>query len=322
MTRAIRWLSMLLLTTVATAAAAGPGAAGPLADGVLWLPGHYGPERQPDGNSVLFAAPGGWVVVDSGRHPAHAQALLALAGERPIHTVVNSHWHLDHVGGNPALRAAHPRLQVIASPAIDAALDGFLADYAAQLRERLARDPQSPQAPDWRAEVARIDGGAALRPEVVVTEGSSTVLAGRDVQIGFEANAVTGGDLWLLDPASGVLAAGDLVTLPAPFFDTACPGRWQKALARLSTVEFTTLVPGHGAPMTPADFARYRSAFDGLLACAAGDAADAVCVDGWLAAAGPLLTDADAQGQARGLLEYYLPTVLRHPDTAARCPTD
>ena len=292
----------------------------PLPDGVRVLRGTYAPPRQPDGNSVLFAAPEGWVVVDSGRHPAHAQALLALADDGPIRTLVNTHWHLDHVGGNPALRTAHPELEVIASPAIDGALAGFLADYAGQLRELLAKDVDPSQADAWRAELARIENGAALRPDRAIAAGGPVVLAGREFELGFEADAVTGGDLWLYDPASGVLAAGDLVTLPAPFLDTACPARWQAALQRLAAVPFTTLVPGHGAPMTKDGLATYRRAFADLLVCADSDADPTACIDGWTDAAAPLLPDDTARAQARGLLEYYLAQVLRGERAGHYCP--
>lgn len=291
-----------------------------LPDGVLLLRGGYAPPRQPDGNSVLFAAPEGWVVVDSGRHPEHARALLALAGERPIRTLVNTHWHLDHVGGNPALRAAHPGLEVIASPAIDGALAGFLADYAAQLRDLLAKDADPTQADAWRAELARIEHGDALRPDRTISAAGPRVLAGRTFDVGFAADAVTGGDLWLYDPQTRVLAAGDLVTLPAPFLDTACPARWQAALADLAAVPFATLVPGHGAPMTHDDLATYRRAFDGLIACSASDAPAAVCIERWTTGAAPLLADATAQAQARMLVEYYVTSVLRGEHAGRYCP--
>ena len=292
----------------------------PLPDGVRVLRGHYAPPRQPDGNSVLFAAPGGWIVVDSGRHPAHAQALLALADDAPVHTLVNTHWHLDHVGGNAALRAAHPGLEVIASPAIDGALTGFLADYAGQLRDLLAKDADPAQADAWRAELARIEDGDALRPDRTVAAAGPVVLAGRDFTLGFEGDAVTGGDLWLFDAERGVLAAGDLVTLPAPFLDTACPARWQAALRRLEAVPFTTLVPGHGPPMTKTQLATYRRAFDALLACAASEAEASACIAGWSADAATLLPDEAAHVQARGLLEYYLSSVLRGEHAGRYCP--
>ena len=123
-----------LLLLLATAAAAPPGgrpAAVEVAPGVWLLPGGFAPGAQPDGNTVLFSAPGGLVVVDTGRHAAHADAVLALAraAGAPIAAVVNTHWHLDHVGGNPRLRAAYPALRVHASRAIEGARTGFLAAY-------------------------------------------------------------------------------------------------------------------------------------------------------------------------------------------------
>lgn len=295
-----------------------PAFATALAPGVHWVQGTYAPPRQPDGNSVLFETPGGWLVVDSGRHPAHARAVLAAAHGRPLRALLNTHWHLDHVGGNPALRAAAPDLRVYASPAIDGALGGFLADYAAQLRTLLAREPGAAAAADWRAELARIERGDALRPDRKLRGDTVLVVGGREFRVGFAA-AATEGDLWVFDAASGVLAAGDLVTLPAPFFDTACPERWRAALDRLEATPFTRLVPGHGAPMDRAGFAAWRKAFGRLLDCAASDTPEAGCIAGWQADAQSLLPDAAARQQAAELLAYYLPAVLRNPATANRC---
>lgn len=332
MFRPRRGLASALLLSMATACA-GPSppsvsagalrAAGAqaLAPDVFLLRGSHSPPRQPDGNSLMIAGADGWLVVDSGRHAEHAARLRTVseASGAPVRILVNTHWHLDHVGNNPALRTAWPGLRVLGSPAIDGALSGFLSDYRKQLQGLV--DQAGPDAPraDWEAELARIDAGPALRPDEAITADAERVLAGRRVRIGHEADAVTGGDLWLYDPASGVLAAGDLVTLPAPFFDTACPTRWSAALERLDAVPFTQLVPGHGAPMTRADFGVYRTAYDRLLACAAGPADAEACIAGWLADAGPLLAGSEAPAQARSLLAYYLAVVLRGPQPLRHC---
>jgi hypothetical protein len=50
--------------------------------------------------------------------------------------------------------------------------------------------------------------------------------------------------------AGGVLAVGGFVTLPAPFFDTACAAPWRAALARLHALPHELVLPGHGPPMT------------------------------------------------------------------------
>jgi glyoxylase-like metal-dependent hydrolase (beta-lactamase superfamily II) len=284
-----------------------------VAPGVDLIPGTFVAGTQPDGNTVVFEAPDGLVVFDTGRHPEHTQKIVDFATEakKPIVAIVNSHWHLDHVGGNVQLRKTYPNARVYASGAIDDALHGFLANYHAQLEDAIAKagDDATKAAP-WKAEVGLIDAGSRLAPDERITQSGTRTIAGRTLRIGLESHAVTAGDVWLYDPATRVLASGDLVTLPAPLFDTACPVRWRDALHRLEQVEFTTLIPGHGAPMSRKDFATYRSAFDHLLDCAAEKTAKAACVERWMHDAAPLIPAADAK-LARSLVDYYLDASLR-----------
>lgn len=292
--------------------AAALAAAQEVAPGVAVIPGRFVPGAQPDGNTVVVRAPDGLIVIDTGRHAEHVREIVEYAGRagRPVAAVVNTHWHLDHVGGNPALRAAFPALTVYASGALAEARTGFLARYRAQLLEAIAAPGTAAAKEAYRAEVAIIDAGDALAPDRTVTAGGPLTIAGRELRLGLEAPAVTAADLWVLDPATGVLAAGDLVTLPVPLLDTACPTGWRDALDHLAAVEFTVLVPGHGAPMTRAQFDAYRAGFGHLLACAASPRAEAECADGWLADLGALVPESD-RAFARSLLAYYVPNLLR-----------
>ncbi len=81
-----------------------------VAPGVALLRGAILPGRGPDGNTIVFDAPEGLVVVDTGRHDWHSDAILALARERgrPIVAILNTHWHLDHSSGNGRIKAAYP----------------------------------------------------------------------------------------------------------------------------------------------------------------------------------------------------------------------
>lgn len=284
---------------------------------MVLLPGSYDPDRgdgQPDGNSVLIRAPDGLIVFDTGRHEQAFTGRIIAAAEGwrlPVVAIVNSHWHLDHVSGNVPLRERYPRAKVYASTAIEDAMAHFLADSRKAAVARLAALPaDSPEAGNLRAGIARIDAGPKLFPTDPVLSSGPMRIAGMAFQVGLETNAVSGGDVWLLDPSTRTLISGDLVNFPAPFFDTACPHGWSEALARLDAQGFDSLVPGHGAPMTHAQFATYRHAFDDLLACAAGDAIVADCAAGWERELGPLLPP-DQRRLSRLLLDYYFPNVLR-----------
>jgi glyoxylase-like metal-dependent hydrolase (beta-lactamase superfamily II) len=299
---------------------AAPPAPDPAASDVLVLLGTFVPGAQPDGNTVVFRAPEGLVVVDTGRHAAHTRRILDVARSTglPIAAVVNTHWHLDHVGGNPMVRQAFPSVSVSASRAIDDALTGFLADYRTQLLEAIEASSDPAERTRHREEVARIDGGRSLAPDIAIEATGDLLLAGRPMEVGLEGPAATAGDVWVFDRSSGLLAAGDLVTLPAPLFDTACPRGWLGALAHLSEIPFLLLAPGHGRPMTRQEFAAYRAGLDQLVACAASDQADIACIDGWLRDLGPLVPEPE-RPLARSLLAYYLPNVLRAPpDRVAR----
>jgi glyoxylase-like metal-dependent hydrolase (beta-lactamase superfamily II) len=305
------------LALLALCAAASPCLAGEIADGIHLLPGRLVPGSQPDGNTVILEAPDGLIVVDTGRHPAHTQTILDFASRerRPVVAVVNTHWHLDHIGGNPRLRRAYPDVRIWASDALAGAMNGFLADYRNDLEGALARaDADSAAAAAMSAELAILDAGAALAPDEIIAAPGLRAIAGRDLCLGLEERAVTAGDVWLYDPATRVLIAGDLVTLPVPLPDTACPRRWQAELARLAAIDFKLLIPGHGPVMDRDDFARYRTVFANLLDHAAADSTTASCADHWLRDIGPLVPTAE-HAFARTLLDYYVENHLR-PDPA------
>lgn len=290
---------------------AAPEALVQIASGVRLLPGTFVAGTQPDGNTTIFESPQGLVVVDTGRHAAHASRIETIARgmRRPVAAIINTHWHLDHVAGNQALRRAFPAATVHASNAIEGAMQGFLASYRKQLEGLLATAAESQQA-SLRDEIARIDAGKALFPNRVVDKPGLQQIAGLDLYVGLETRAATRGDVWVFDPATRTLVAGDLVTLPAPLFDTACAANWKQALDHLDAMPFDRLVPGHGAPMGRGDFRRYRAAFGKLLHCAGSQRPADACVRGWLADAGELIRPDQAE-LARTLTDYYLNQHLR-----------
>lgn len=275
------------------------------------IPGAMLPGRGPDGNTVVFTAPGGLVVVDTGRHPWHSDAILAFAAahKQPIAAIVNTHWHLDHSSGNGRLKAAFPDARVYTTAAVDRALgpDGFLARSVAAARTQAA----DLKAPSTRQEetalfLATMETSAALRPDVAIAAPGVHRLAGRELSMRVASDAVTDADVWIYDEATRVAVIGDLVTLPAPFFETACPARWQAALDAVWATPFTVAVPGHGAPMTRDAFDTYRRAFGAFRACVGSDRTPAACAADWTSGIGALLASNGDRKQATGYAAYYV----------------
>ncbi len=287
--------------------------------GVHLIRGEFTPGIQPDGNSVIIRGTDGLIVVDTGRHPIHTDLILdfAAAEKLPIKAVINTHWHLDHIGGNRLIRLQFPEVRIYASGALAGARKGFLQSYRKQLEESINGTDDLEQKIMLKAEVDLIDAGDELMPTDVIAAARVLSIAGRELKITLEENAVTAGDLWIHDPATGVVIAGDLVTLPAPFLDTACPSRWKSTLDRFAKTDFSLLIPGHGAPMTRQQFATYRRTFDGLLACAASDVKKETCVSAWITGVATLTPDENPRFM-RGLTDYYVDLLRSDPEAIAK----
>jgi glyoxylase-like metal-dependent hydrolase (beta-lactamase superfamily II) len=281
---------------------------------VKLVPGQFDPSRNPDGNTIIFEDKKGLIVVDTGRHAEHQQAILDYARLRakPIVAIVNTHWHLDHTGGNRILRAAFPQAKIYTSNAVVTALDGFLSQALARAQASLA-NPALTEA--GRREITlmvkTIEDRRDLIPDYPVTGPTKIPFAPRPLELRLAPNAATEGDTWLYDPSTRTLVAGDLVVLPGPFFDTACAKGWRNALDQIAKVRFKTLIPGHGAPLSYAQFEIYRVAFDHLVDCASDASPNETCIAGWRHDAASLLLSPSDRDNAEGLVAYYLDHQLR-----------
>ena len=277
-----------------------------LVPGVTLIPGRHVPGTQPDGNTVVFQGHGGLIAVDTGRHIEHTQAIIDLAKEKeePVSAVVNTHWHLDHIGGNPVVRHAFPKVKVYATSALSDARKGFLANYRKQLVEMIDKSKDPDEQKMYRTEMAIIDSGDALAPDEVITKSGRRTIAGRDFDVHVEHGA-TAGDIWLYDRKTKTVVAGDLVTVPVPFLDTACPKAWKEGLDHLSAADFSLLVPGHGKPLLREGFEAYRRGFSNLLACAASTRSKDECITGWTTDVASLIGEDDPKF-VRAMMSYYV----------------
>lgn len=195
------------------------------------------------GNTTVRFGPDHVVAVDSGL-PDRAEMLLsavrALAPDRPA-TLINTHWHFDHAGGNKAF-----------------AEGGFRVLASAKCRQRLAGggriDFYQRDIPPGEPRVLPIAG----------VVGQLELDAGGPITCTAQAPAHTDGDLTLHLRDADVIVMGDTFFNGIyPFIDyssgASLPGIVAVADAALAQAGAgTKIVPGHG-PLADAEaLRRYR----------------------------------------------------------------
>ncbi len=298
-----------------------------IAPGVHLQAGGFEPERGPDGNTVIFDAPDGVVVVDTGRHVWHSDAIVAYARSRnrPIAAIVNTHWHLDHSSGNRRLKAAFPDAQIYTTAAIDRVIapGGFLTRNLDSAHAMLARAEITPiQREEVQIFIDTMADSQTLRPDVVIERPQRMRLAGRRFDVHVTNGAVTDADVWLYDRRTRVAVIGDLVTHPAPFFETACPQAWRAALDEVWQTSFRTVIPGHGEPMTRTQFGVWRAAYGAFIDCVASDAEPAACGAAWAENIAAFTAgDERAQRVAPDMAAYYVTYLRENGGKSADCLT-
>ncbi len=320
---------MLFALLLATELAAQTPAAPPirkLAAGVHLQPGSFEQGRGPDGNTIIFDAPDGLVVVDTGRHVWHSDAILAYARERgrPIAAIVNTHWHLDHSSGNGRLKAVYPNAGVYTTSAIDRVIapGGFLTRNLEDARGMLGQEMPAVQREEIQIFLDTMAHPEVLRPDVVLDRSQRMRLAGRRFDVHVTNGAVTDADVWLYDRRTRIAVIGDLVTFPAPFFETACPQRWREALDEVWATPFRIAIAGHGEPMTRDQFNMWRVAYGAFIDCAGSSAEPAACAAAWAQGTASFNTDDLSQRRATGMAEYYVGYLRENGGKSVDCLTN
>src|ERR1043165_7004661 len=150
------------------------------------IAGAFPTDRGPDGNSIILAAPRGLIVVDTGRQTEHQDKLLAFAKQAgaPIAAIINTHWHLDHSGGNAELRAGYPGAGLSATHAVEGALVGFFPRGRAQGEALLASGKATPQQiEDIKLGRQAIEDTRNLLPSRPITQSGAVDVAGRTLDL-------------------------------------------------------------------------------------------------------------------------------------------
>jgi glyoxylase-like metal-dependent hydrolase (beta-lactamase superfamily II) len=192
-------------------------------------------------NASFVVTPAGVVVIDALGSPELARRLMdeiRKVTSKPIHTVVLTHYHADHIYGLQVFKEAGAH--VVAH----SAAREYLNSETARLRLEASRQDLWP----W------VDEKTRLVPADEWLTGPQTLNVGG---VRFEVQPVgpshTAEDLVVYMPQQKVLFAGDLVFRNRiPFVGQADSRHWIEAMQSLLKFDARWVVPGHGPISTEA----------------------------------------------------------------------
>ncbi|MEO8208499.1 MAG: MBL fold metallo-hydrolase [Chloroflexota bacterium] len=196
------------------------------------------------------------LVIDTRSSPGHGQQLIAditRLTPLPIRTVVDTHWHWDHVFGNSEFPAAriwgHRRCRA------------RLIEHGES--DRLETMESNPElAADLRAMTI-------VPPDHVFDEAVAIDVGGRLVDLNYVGRGHTDADIVATVPDAGVLFAGDLLENDAvPWFGDGYPMDWPATVERLLGLVAGVVVPGHGSVGNRAFVERQLTEFRAVAAAA------------------------------------------------------
>ena len=212
------------------------------------------------------------IVVDDHVSPAAAWVLLEEIKEitnKPVTTVINTHFHFDHAHGNqifePACRssATSSRAACCSSNSIgDAALPELPDRNAGPDRdaEKADRREQEPTAREGQAADAAprrprttFASQKELKPtppNVTLTTQMTLYRGDREIQIRYLGRGHTAGDVVVYLPNEKVVITGDFLTSGMSNMSDSFPNEWVASLDELKKLDFDTVMPGHGEAFT------------------------------------------------------------------------
>ena len=210
------------------------------------------------GNVAVYVTSEGVILVDDMfyRNSDDIRAKVASVTDKPIKYVLNTHQHDDHAGGNANLLAI---ANVIAQQNVRANLEHIKQPYY----------EDTPGTPIGLPNITFAD-------ELVVH------LGGKEVRAKYFGRGHTNGDAVIYFPELKVVHTGDLFLGRTPtaaaaaaskppganiYVDYAQGGSfldWTHTLDGVLTLDFDTVIPGHGPVSTRADVTKFRADVDAM----------------------------------------------------------
>ena len=206
------------------------------------------------------------LVVDSHITPAGARALIASIEritEKPITTLVNTHFHYDHAHGNQAFGAdveiigheftyeklAGKPLEEATFVRSKAGFENRLADLRSRLEEAEDETERAELEGRERFVAAHVEATKEIDPvppTVTLNKRLTLYRGSREIQLHFFGRAHTGGDVVVYLPQEKVVFTGDMLLGGISWLGDGHVDEWSATLEGLKQLDFEVVLPGHG----------------------------------------------------------------------------
>lgn len=156
---------------------------------------------------------------------------------QPVKYILNTHHHGDHTGGNAKFLSA---VEIISTA---------------------------------NARANMVNGKQPGLPRVVFTQETAVFLGGKEVRARHFGRGHTNGDAFVYFPALRTIHTGDMMSGKTPLIDYSGGGsviEWTKTLDEAMTLDFDTVIPGHGPVTDKAGLKAYRDNIEKLRTRASG----------------------------------------------------
>ena len=188
-------------------------------------------------NVAVYITNEGVIMVDDKfeQHFDEIMANVKKVTNQPVKYILSTHYHADHSGGNTRWSSI---AEIISTRN---AHDGIV-------QKKQSNAPNN-----------------MIPARVTFTEETDLFLGGKEVRAKYYGRGHTNGDAFVYFPALKVLHTGDMFTSATPLIDYPGGGslvEWTKTLDTVmndKSLDFDTVIPGHGPVSKKADLLTYRN---------------------------------------------------------------
>jgi cyclase len=222
------------------------------------------------GNSSFIVNDDDVIVVDDHVSPAAAWVLLdeiKTITNKPVTTVINTHFHFDHAHGNQIfdnrvtiIGHEFTRQMLLSNSLAMPLYRNYLNGLPAQidhLKKQLATESDATTQASLERQISAAENNLASQrelkptpPNVTLTDHMTLYRGNREIQIRYLGRGHTAGDVVVFLPREKVVMTGDFLTAGLSNMSDAFPDEWVASLDALKKLDFDTVLPGHGEAFT------------------------------------------------------------------------